>query len=185
VTPWWESTTLPGVYFAGTIGQAAKGLEKHGVPANSGAVHGARYNARALAGQIAATRFGVELPRPKLAAERLVDTIATELAEAPELWHQRAYLARVFTVDPEAGLVDDGTQPLTHVLAAGGDDAIAVTLEADGSGAIYPVLYTRIDGEIQEHNLEADPLLRYDGPDARRAIAQVAHAVVPAVAAEV
>ena len=32
VTPWWESTTLPGVYFAGTIGQAAKGLVKHGVP---------------------------------------------------------------------------------------------------------------------------------------------------------
>ena len=51
VTPWWESTTLPGVFFAGTIGQAAKGLEKHGVPANSGAVHGARYNARALAGR--------------------------------------------------------------------------------------------------------------------------------------
>jgi hypothetical protein len=115
----------------------------------------------------------------------LVATIAGELAEAPELWHQRAYLARVFTVEPDAGPVDDGVQPLTHYLAAGGPDAIAVTIEADGTGAIYPVLYSRLDGEIQEHNIEADPLLRYDGPDARRAIAQVAHAVVPAVAAEV
>ena len=184
VTPWWESTTLPGVYFAGTIGQAAKGLEKHGVPANSGAVHGARYNARALAARIASTRFGVERPRPAVTADALVDTIATELAEAPELWHQRAYLARVFTVDPVAGLVDDGVEPLGHTLDVAGDDAIAVTLEADGTGAIYPVLYTRIGGEIQERNLEPDPLLRYDSPEVRRAIAQIVRDVVPGVAVE-
>jgi thioredoxin reductase len=184
VTPWWESTTLPGVYFAGTIGQAAKGLEKHGVPANSGAVQGSRYNARLLAGRIASTQFGVELPRPPIAPETLVDTIATELAEAPELWHQRAYLARVFTVDPVAGIVDDGVEPLTHTLDVGGEDAIAVTLEADGTGAIYPVLYTRIGGEIKERNLEADPLLRYDGPEARRAIADIVREVVPGIAVE-
>ena len=54
-TPWWESTTLPGIFFAGTISQGAKGLQKHGVPSNSGGVHGARYNARVLAGRIART----------------------------------------------------------------------------------------------------------------------------------
>ena len=48
-TPWWESATVPGIFFAGTIGQGSKGLQKHGVPANSGGVHGARYNARVLA----------------------------------------------------------------------------------------------------------------------------------------
>ena len=53
-TPWWESASVPGIFFAGTIGQGAKGLQKHGVPSNSGAVHGARYNARVLAGRIAA-----------------------------------------------------------------------------------------------------------------------------------
>jgi thioredoxin reductase len=184
VTPWWESTTLPAVYFAGTIGQAAKGLEKHGVPANSGAVHGARYNAGVLARHIAATQFGVDLPRPPIAMDALVDTIATELTEGPELWHQRAYLARVFTVDPDVGLVDDHFEPLTHTLAVGGEDAIAVTLEADGTGAIYPVLYTRIGGEIQERKLEADPLLKYDGPEARRAISQIVREVVPGVAIE-
>ena len=107
-------------------------------------------------------------------------TIATELAEAPELWHQRAYLARVFTIDPAAGLVDDGVQPLAHYLDAGGPDAVAVTLEADGTGAIYPVLYTRTGGEIREHMLERDPLLRYDGPETRAAIADIVRAVVPA-----
>ena len=35
-TPWWESATVPGIFFAGTIGQGSKGLQKHGMPANSG-----------------------------------------------------------------------------------------------------------------------------------------------------
>jgi thioredoxin reductase len=181
VTSWWESTTLPGLYFAGTIGQAAKGLVKHGVPANSGAVHGARYNAMVMAERIATVRFGRERPRPSVATDALVSTIARELAEAPELWHQRAYLARVFTSDRTAGIVDDGVQPLTHFLDAQGDDAVAVTLEADGSGRIYPVLYTRVRGEIRERNLEPDPLLRYDGPDAKREIAAVVGEVMPEV----
>ena len=38
VTPYWESASLPGMFFAGTLSQAAGGLKKHGLPANSGAV---------------------------------------------------------------------------------------------------------------------------------------------------
>ena len=181
ITPWWESTTVPGIWFAGTLGQAAKGLEKHGVPANSGAVHGARYNARVMAGRLAETQFGVAPARPTVAADAVLDLIVGELAEAPELWHQRGYLARVLTADPVAGLVDDGVQPLTHVLDAGGPDALAVTLEADGSGAIYPVLYTRRGGVTAEPQLDADPLVRYDGAATRAAVATVARSVLPEV----
>jgi thioredoxin reductase len=179
ISSWWESTTLPGVYFAGTIGQAAKGLVKHGVPANSGAVHGARYNAMVLARRMAETRFGASTARPSVALGDLVSTIVGELAEAPELWHQRAYLSRVFTVDPAAGPVDDGVQPLTHFLDAGGPDAVAVTLEADGSGAIYPVLYTRMAGDIRERTIEPDPLLRYDNDDTRREVWAIVREAVP------
>jgi thioredoxin reductase len=182
ITSWWESTTVPGVWFAGTLGQAAKGLEKHGVPANSGAVHGGRYNARVLAEHVAETRFGVARPRPVVPSDALVDLVVGELAEAPELWHQRGYLARVLTGDPAAGLVDDGVQPLTHVLDSGGPDDLAVTLEADGSGAIYPVLYTRRDGVTAEHQLDADPLLRYGSPSTRAAVVAVAREVFPDVA---
>lgn len=178
-TPWWESADVPGIYFAGTIGQGAKGLQRHGQPSNSGAVHGARYNARLIAARIAATRFGIVPERPRVDAADLVDLVTTELTEAPELWHQRGYLARVFTADPDAGLVDDGVQPLSHVLDSGGPDALALTLEADGTGAIYPVLYTRIGGGIAERTLEPDPLLRYDGPAVRSAVAEVAQTVVP------
>ena len=169
-TAWWESTTTPGVFFAGTIGQGAKGLMRHGIPANSGAVHGARYNARLLAGRIAETRFGMAPVRGSIDPAGLVDLVARELADAPELWHQRAYLARVFTADPAHGLVDAGVQPLAHVLDAGADDTLALTLEADGTGAIYPVLYVRRGGSLTERALDPDPLLRYDTPDARRAI---------------
>ena len=176
-TPWWESGSVPGIFFAGTIGQGSKGLQKHGVPSNSGAVHGARYNARVLARHIAETAFGYEPDRPRIAPDAVASFVGTELVESPELFHQRGYLARVLTTDSEGGVRDEGYQPLSYVLDAGGPDALATTLEADGTGAIYPVLYTRIDGKIVEQAIEPDPLLRFDTADARRLIEDVAKRV--------
>jgi thioredoxin reductase len=176
-TPWWESTSLPGVFFAGTIGQGSKGLQKHGVPSNSGAVHGARYNARVLARHIAETRFGVTVERDALAPDAITSFVANELAEAPELFHQRGYLARVLIADGTGGVRDDGVLPLAYVLDAGGPDALATTLEADGTGAIYPVLYTRIAGKVVEQAIEPDPLMRFDTADARRMIEELARRV--------
>ena len=173
-TPWWESVSVPGIFFAGTIGQGAKGLQKHGIPANSGAVHGARYNARVLAGYLARTRFGIEPERPRIAAEAASSFLATELAEGPELFHQRGYLARVLTADPAGGLRDDGVQPLADVLDAGGPDALIATLEADGSGAIFPVIYSRVGGQVVERAIEPDPMLRFDTTDTRLAIDDLA-----------
>ncbi len=172
-TPWWESATLPGVRFAGTISQGAKGLQRHGVPANSGAVHGSRYNAQVLAADVASRDLGIPLERPRIAPDRLVDLVAREVAEAPELFHQRGYLARLVAADPSGGYVDEGVQPLAHVLDAPGPDAIAITLEADGSGAIYPVLYTRVGGVMSEHAIDPDPLLRYDLTETRLAIRSI------------
>ncbi len=173
-TPWWESADVPGIFFAGTIGQGAKGLQKHGVPSNSGAVHGARYNARVLAARIAEERFGIVPERPILATDAVAGFVATELAESPELFHQRGYLARVLSADPGGGLRDDGVQPLSQVLDSDGPDVLVATLESDGSGAIYPVVYTRIGGKLVERVIEPDPLMRYDTTDARRMIAELA-----------
>jgi len=133
-------------------------------------VHGARYNARVLAARIAQTHFGIELERPLLETEAIPGFIGAELAEAPELFHQRGYLARVLTADPAGGMRDDGVQPLAYVLDQGGPDALAATLEGDGSGAIYPVIYSRIGGKVVEHAIEPDPLMRFDTIDSRRAI---------------
>ncbi|HEX8939689.1 MAG TPA: NAD(P)-binding domain-containing protein [Candidatus Limnocylindrales bacterium] len=172
-TPFWESATVPGIFFAGTISQGAAGLKKHGLPANSGAVHGARYNARVLARRIAETRFGVPRARPALASSDVLPFVATELRHAPELFHQRAYLARVVSFEPATGIGDDGVVPLAWFLDSGGPDALAVTIEANGEGAFYPVLYARRDGAVTEHPLPGDELLGFDGPEHRRAIADV------------
>ena len=103
----------------------------------------------------------------------MVEFIVRELVEAPELFHQRGYLARIINADPAGGFRDHGVQPLAHALDAEGANAIAVTLEADGSGAIYPVLYTRIAGSTTDHAIEPDMLMRYDTPETRRAVASV------------
>jgi thioredoxin reductase len=176
-TPWWESVSVPGIFFAGTIGQGSKGLRKHGIPANSGAVHGARYNARVLAGHLARTRFGIQPDRPIIAPDAVASFLATELAESPELFHQRGYLARVLTADGSGGLRDDGIAPLAHVLDAPGPDAIITTLEADGTGAIFPVVYSRLGGRVVERAIDPDPLLRFDTTDTRLAIADLASRV--------
>ena len=173
-TPWWESVSVPGIFFAGTIGQGAKGLRKHGIPANSGAVHGARYNARVLAAYLARTRFGIAPDRPMIAPDAVAGFLANELAEGGELFHQRGYLAHVLTAGSAGGLRDDGIQPLAHVLDAEGPDAIIASLEADGSGSIFPVIYSRLGGRVVERAIEPDPLLRFDTTDTRLAIADLA-----------
>jgi thioredoxin reductase len=179
VSPYWESASLPGLYYAGTLSQAAGGLKKHGLPANSGAVHGARYNAKVLARWIASTRFdkASAQERPAIPADGLVDWMATALMSSPELFHQRAYLARVASLDPSTGPRDEGVVPLAaFVDGAGSDgqgDAVAVTLEADGSGAIYPVVYVRRGGRFEEVTLDPDPLLRYDTPAVRERLAEL------------
>jgi thioredoxin reductase len=175
-TPYWESATVPGIFFAGTIGQGSAGLKKHGMPANSGAVHGARYNARVLARHIA-RQLGGAVDAPTPIAGDLGDAIVDILATAPGLWHQRAYLARVIGLDPATGPADVGLVPLAAFVDGAGDDgsgeALAVTLEADGTGAIYPVLYLRRGGRIEERPIEPDALLRYDTPLVRERVGAV------------
>ena len=48
-----------------------------------------------------------------------------------------------------------------------------MTLEADGSGAIYPVVYARRGTAIDEHTFEPDLLLRYDTPAVRERLAAI------------
>jgi hypothetical protein len=183
LTPFYESASVPGIYFAGTIGQAQSGLKKHGIPPNSGAVQGSRYNARFLAQHIARTRFGIETPRPEIAASELVPFLLRELAFGPEIWHQKSFLARVVSTDAAAGIRDEGIWPLApFVDAETGPDAIAVTLEADGTGAIYPAVYVRRRGAVEERLMTPHPLLDYSSDDARRELADILRDVVPSAA---
>ena len=171
-TEFWESVSVPGIFFAGTITQGAAGLKKHGIPANSGALHGYRYNARVLVRELARRHFGIELERQALKVGDLRDHLLAEATRAPELWHQKAYLASVVTLDPDAGLRDVGILPLTHFLDHAGPDAVAMTVESDGA-SIYPVVYVRRDGAVDEHALDPDPLHDFESLPYRRALGSI------------
>ncbi len=180
-TAFWESSTVPGIYFAGTITQGAAGLKKHGMPAFSGAVQGHRYNSRILAAHLAKRHFGMTRERPAIAPRDLLDFLLDEATGGPELWHQKGYLARVVSLGGD-GPRDEGILPLTHALDAGDGDSLIMTVEADGAGAIYPVLYVRKGPRTEEHALEPHPLLDFRTSAHRRQLADILKRVVSDVA---
>jgi hypothetical protein len=155
LTPLFESAGAPGIFFAGNASQGAPGLRRHGVGSVSAVVRGLRYNARILADHLA-ERLGVRAPqRRPLAADEVAPFLASELARGPELWTQKGYLCRVVGLD---GPFDDGIQPLEHFLDAGGPDSVAVTVETNASGEIFPGVYVRRGGRMQESQLDPHPL---------------------------
>ena len=164
-TPFWESATVPGVYFAGNASQGAPGLRKHGVGASSPNVHGFRYNALVLARHIAEKDFGVTVPRERVDGDGLVDFVLGELTRAPELWAQKAYLARVVFEDGETDVV-----PLAHWLDHPGRRSVAATVEMNAEGHVYPVVYVAENGDVREHALDPDHLNNYERDDYRRAV---------------
>jgi thioredoxin reductase len=177
-TPFWESATVPGIFFAGTLSQGSRGLMKHGIPSNSGAVQGHRYNARLLAHHLAETRFGKQLPRRRLDASQVVSYVLSEAARGPELWHQRSYLARVVILDADGGISDDGIVPLAHFLDTAGPNAVAVALESNGRDEPYPAVYVRRNSAVTEHLLPPHPLLDFDRPEYRQELAAALEGVL-------
>jgi thioredoxin reductase len=166
-TTWWESSTVPGIFFAGSTTQAQGGMKKYGIGPNSAAVHGFRYNAVVLARQLAETRFGKEPARPTLDQRDVVPFLLHEAAEAGELWNQKSFLARAVTFDPDRGIVDEGVVPLAHFVDAAGPDAAAVTVEADDTGDIRPALYLRQGGRVKDHRLASSLFREFETEDHR------------------
>jgi thioredoxin reductase len=172
-TPWWESASVPGIYFAGSITQGSIGLKKHGLPSNSAAVHGFRYNARVLAHHIATTHAGIPPATRSLEVAQVPDFLVSEVASDPALWHQQAYLCRVVELDRGTGPTDLGIVPLAHFLDSGGPDAVAATVETDGAGDIHPTIYVRHGGTVAEHGLPGDAMLDFGRDAQREAIAAI------------
>jgi thioredoxin reductase len=167
LTPYWESVSVPGIYFAGNVMQASAGLRKHGASSSSGSVNGYRYNGRLLARHIAEQHFGLRREVRQLAADEVVGYLLAELAHAPELWVQKGYLARV--VDAE--LRDEGVVPLADFVDRDGADACAVAVEYDAAGAVVPVVYVRKGGRLLEHPLPPHPLHDFSGDEYQRELA--------------
>lgn len=161
LTPYWESATVPGVFFAGNASQGAQGMKKFGLGSASPAVHGHRYNSVVLAEHLAG-RLGRPVSRRTFEPGEIVSFLCAEATSAPELWNQRAYLGRIVLADPGTGIVDGGVQPLADFVDRPGADGVALSVESDETGLIHPVLYVRRGGQVVEHDLQGDPLLRFD-----------------------
>lgn len=177
LTRFWESASVPGVYFAGSTTQAAAGLNKYGIPSNSAAVQGFRYNARVLAQHIAEKRFGLKRSHTGIAPSGLVAHLLAEATRAPELWNQRAYLASVVELS-ESGMSNGGIVPLAHFVDTAGPDAVAVAVETDLTGDIHPAIYLRRSGRVEEHLLGSDPLHSFETIDHQRQLEALLKAYV-------
>jgi thioredoxin reductase len=171
LTPFWESVSLPGAYFAGNASQGAPGLRKQGLASNSTSVNGFRYNAAVLARHLAESRFGVKLDRHRLERDEVVPYLLSELARAPELWVQKGYLARVLTFDGE--IRDEGILPLEYFVDRAGPDAVAVAVEMDNRATIYPAVYVRSSGRLVEHALPSHPTHAFESNEYRRELESV------------
>jgi thioredoxin reductase len=168
LTPYWESVSVPGIYFAGNVTQGSPGLRKHGATSNSTSVNGFRYNARLVARHIAEKHFGLAVERPILAPEAVVPYLLHDLALGPELWIQKGYLSRVVSFDAGEGIRDQGIVPLAEFIDRGARDACAVAIEYDADGTIVPAVYIRRAGRLAEHVLPSHPLNAFDTADHER-----------------
>jgi hypothetical protein len=167
-TPYWESVSVPGMYFAGNVTQASTGLRKHGTTSSSSSVNGLRYNARVLARHIAEKHFGIAPERAELRPDDVVPYLLAQLGRGPEVLIQKGYLARVVSVDAAEGIRDEGILPLADFVDRSGPDACAVTVEYDGDGTVVPVVYLRRGGGLSEHVLPAHPMHAFDTDEHRR-----------------
>lgn len=171
-TPFWESASLPGIYFAGSVSQGSIGLKKYGKTGNSAAVHGFRYNASVLASHLARERFGLSLERPQLRPEEVVPFLLSEATEGPELYNQPSYLARVVSFD-DGGIFDEGVLPLAHFVDSTGPDSAAITVETDDQGDTHPAVYVRRGPKVDEHLLGSEPMLDFRTAEHKNQLAGV------------
>ena len=123
-------------------------------------------------------------PTPPLIEEaRPARYLLDEATRAPELWHQKAYLARVVDDRPETASATRAILPLAHVLDAGGPDAIAMTVEADGAGGDLPGRLPAPQGPDGGARAHPHPLLEFTTRDHRTKLAEVIGKVIPSYAA--
>jgi hypothetical protein len=149
-------------------------MKKYGLPANSGAVHGARYNARTMVYHVAQKHFGVDVAHPPVSPGSLVDLLLTEATRAPELWNQKSYLARAFSLEPSTGVIDNGIVPLAQFVDEEGDAGVAIAVETDDTGDIHPAVYVRQKGKpAVETLLTSQPLHDFRTADNRAHLSEL------------
>ncbi len=94
----WESTNVPGLYFAGTLMQVRDWKKSTG-----GFIHGFRYGVRALHRILERKYHATEWPHRELQAEpqALMEAVLARVNRSSALWQQFAFLGDLLVVDGE------------------------------------------------------------------------------------
>ncbi|MEX5633688.1 FAD-dependent oxidoreductase [Parafrankia sp. FMc2] len=97
----YESTNVPGLYFAGTLTQ-----QRDFKRSTSGFIHGFRYGTRALYRVLAARHHGAPWPAEQLdpSADAVSDAIIARVNRSSALWQQFGVIGDVVTVDGSRAL---------------------------------------------------------------------------------
>ncbi|GAA2667122.1 MULTISPECIES: NAD(P)-binding domain-containing protein [Actinosynnema] len=93
LTAEWESTSVPGLHFAGALMRDA---DDH---SSTGHVHGFRYAVRALARVLERKNHGVPWPSTEVPADDPAAVLLARANRSSGLWHQRARLADVLVLN--------------------------------------------------------------------------------------
>jgi thioredoxin reductase len=98
----WESTNVPGLYFAGTLTQ-----ERDFKQTTSGFIHGFRYNVRALHRMLERQHHGNDWPVQFIprTPEAVSDFIIRRVNTTSGLWQQFGFLCDLLVVPPEGDRV--------------------------------------------------------------------------------
>jgi thioredoxin reductase len=127
-TPEWESTNVPGLYFAGTLMQVRDFKRSTG-----GFIHGFRYGVRALHRMLERKYHGVEWPHARLPAdpEALTEAVIARVNRTSALWQQFAFLCDLIVVEADRGgrALYYEELPLDYVHASPPELYFTITLE--------------------------------------------------------
>ena len=85
----------------------------------------------------------MDVPRPSVLPNSLVDLLLAEATSAPELWNQKSYLARAFSLDPDQGILDRASCRLPNSSTKRAPAGVAIAVETDDTGDIHPAVYVR------------------------------------------
>lgn len=127
MTDEWESTNVPGLFFAGTLTQQ-RDYKKY----MSAFIHGFRYNARALVRMLEERYHETPWPRRSVAqtTEAVRDALLERMNQSSALWQQPGFLADVIqlnTSNATASYLEE--LPVDYIKRVGRGRALMLTLE--------------------------------------------------------
>jgi hypothetical protein len=123
---------------------------------------------------VAQKHFGVDVPHNQIEPNALVDLLLSEATHAPELWNQKSYLARAFSLEPAQGILDQGIVPLAQFVDEEGDAGVAIAVDTDEMGDIHPAVYVRQTGRpAVETLLSSQPLHDFRTSDNRARLSEI------------